>query len=151
LGFKKLISLPQKETYIQFGLEMTQMQGAGTGQVREQPGWYKHRLVPAGYTNKGQVLGAGIGPDANLQSFEVNWINGLKRVGFRFENQTNNTSLSSFDKKWWDLSFAGRFDWNWKDLVLSSQLAYVRSTNYQYADPGANNIQLQFGILYDFK
>ena len=151
VGFKKLVSLIPKDTYIQFGVELTQMEGSNTGKIRAQPVWYKHRLVPAGYTNKGQVLGAGIGPDANLQSFEVSWINGLKRIGLRFENLTNNASLSSFDKKWWDLSFAGKFDWNWKDFLLSSQVAYVRSVNYQYADPGANNLQLQFGMLYDFK
>lgn len=151
VGFKKLFPFGKNETFIQFGVELTEVEGSNTGKLRPQPVWYKHRLLPAGYTNKGQVLGAGIGPDANLQSFEISWIKGLKRVGLRFENLTNNASLSSFDKKWWDVSFAGRFDWNWKDLILSSQLAYVRSTNYQYADPGTNNIQLQFGILYDFK
>jgi len=151
VGFKKLISLVPKDTYIQFGIELTQMEGSNTGSIRAQPVWYKHRLIPAGYTNKGQVLGAGIGPDANQQTFEVSWINGLKRIGFRFENVTNNVALSNFGKKWWDLSFAGKFDWTWKDFMLNSQLAYIRSIHYQYADQKAGNLQLQLGILYDFK
>jgi len=152
IGFNKLVGLAKPDTYIEFGLELTHMEGANTGLVREQPIWYRHRLVPAGYTNRGQVLGAGIGPSANLQTFEASWVNGLRRIGLRVEYLTNNVNLAKFGKPWWDLSFAGKFDWNWKDLVFNAQLAYTRSVNYQYiAGQSANNLLLQLGILYGFK
>ncbi len=37
--------------------------------------------VTHGYTNRGEVLGAGIGPGGNLLSANVSWVKGLKQIG----------------------------------------------------------------------
>ncbi|HKG07490.1 MAG TPA: capsule assembly Wzi family protein [Pedobacter sp.] len=150
-GMKKLIALPAKESLLEFAVETTHMEGSATEFLREQPNWYKHRAMPAGYTHYGQVLGAGIGSEANLQSFELSWIKGVKRIGMRVEHLSQNADLAKYGERWTDLSFAGRFDWNWKQFMLNSQLVYIRSNNYQYIDQQANNLHLQIGILYDFK
>jgi hypothetical protein len=148
VGLKKLFSLTPKDTYIEVAAEVTDM---ADSEAKDQATWYKHRLVTAGYTHKGQVLGAGIGPGAAQQSLEVNWVRGLKRAGIRFENLRQNKVLSQYGFDWRDLSVAGRFDWNWKQFMLNAQMVYIRSQHYHYEYPGANNVNLQLGILYDFK
>jgi len=148
VGYKKLIPLKSKDTYLQFATEITHLEGSNTGMIRDQPIWYRHRLVPAGYTNVGQVLGAGIGPEANMKSFDLSWVHGLKRIGLRFERLVNNIDLSTYANKWIDYSFAGKFDWDWRNFVFNTQLIYIRSKNYQFGNNAANNFHLQLGILY---
>ena len=38
--------------------------------VRPAGAWYLHGIILHGYTNKGEVLGAGIGPGSNLQTLD---------------------------------------------------------------------------------
>lgn len=168
-GFRKLVALNQQDEFIQVGIELTQMEGARTGIGREQPSWYVHYQVRDGYTNLGQVLGAGIGPGSNLQSVDVSWVRGLKRIGIQFERLVNNNDLyysaiaTDPRRKWIDLSFSGKFDWTYKRFVLNSQLSYIRSNNYQYtaknivftrenfwnwAKQDVNNFNFKFGLMY---
>jgi len=148
IGAKKLFALPASDTYLEVAAEVTDMMASGAG---DQSAWYKHRLVAAGYTHKGQVLGAGIGPNAEQQSLELSWVKGLKRAGLRFESLRQNTTLARYSENWRDISVGGRFDWNWKQFMVNAQMTYIRSLHYQYEYPGANNVYLQLGILYDFK
>jgi hypothetical protein len=174
VGFRKLISLPRADEYIQIGTEITQLEGTKTRDLRPSLSYYIHPLVPDGYTNQGQVLGAGIGPGSNLQSLDVSWVKGLKRIGLQFERMVNNNDLYydfvnlSADKNqlinrhWVDLSVAGKFSWNYKQFILNSQLTYIRSLNYQYqwkAGSGnywnwdkqdVNNMQLKVGVMYSW-
>ena len=168
-GFRKLLPLKKQDEFIQVGVEFTQMEGARTGIGREQPTWYVHHQVKDGYTNMGQVLGAGIGPGSNLQSVDVSWVHGLKRIGLQVERLVNNNDLyylaitTDPRRKWVDLSFSGKFDWTYKHFILNSQLSYIRSNNYQYTakdivftreefwnwdKQDVNNFHLKIGLLY---
>jgi len=167
-GMRKLIPLANDNEFIQVGLEVTQLEGAKTSLAREQPAWYQHYQVRDGYTNEGQVLGAGIGPGSNLQSLDVNWVRGLKRIGLQIERRVNNNDLyynavKDLRRHWVDLSFGGKFDWNFNKIILNSQLTYIRSLNYQYVANNAgfgrdvfwnwdkrdvNNLQLRVGLAY---
>jgi len=169
-GFRKLVPLSKEDEFIQVGIELTQLEGARTGSGREQPIWYAHYQVQSGYTNNGQVLGAGIGPGSNLQSADVSWVKGLKRIGLQIERLVNNNDLyylavADSRRRWIDLSFTGKFDWTFKNFVFNSQLALIHSNNYQYTakDLGItrptfwkwdyqdiNNIHLKVGVLYNW-
>jgi hypothetical protein len=172
IGFRKLIPLPRADEYIQIGTEITQLEGTKTRDLRPALSYYIHPNVPDGYTNRGQVLGAGIGPGSNLQSLDVSWVKGLKRIGLQLERLVNNNDLFydfanvSADKNlfqnrhWVDLSVAGKFSWNYKQLILNSQLTYIRSLNYQYQwqkessdfsdwnKRDVNNLQIKVGLMY---
>ncbi|WP_185960412.1 capsule assembly Wzi family protein [Pedobacter westerhofensis] len=171
VGFRKLVPLRRSDEYIQLGVEFTQLQRSTTATTRASPPWYEHSQVSDGYTNYGQVLGAGIGPGSNLQSLDVNWVKGLKKIGLTFERLVNNNDLfydfayASADKNqyinrhWVDLSVAGNFAWTYKKFVLNSQLVYIRSLNYQYQwqsgvsywdwnKQDVNNVHIKVGILY---
>ncbi|HMI00876.1 MAG TPA: capsule assembly Wzi family protein [Pedobacter sp.] len=155
VGYRKLLELKKEDTYIQLGMELTRLEGTNPGDIRDEPIWYAHSKVPAGYTHKGQMLGAGIGPESNQQTFDVAWVNGSKRVGLRVENTAYNVTLSKVvdgDRKTWsDLSFSGKFDWDFANFILSSQMTYIKSTNYQYVIGGkANNLQIRVGLMYNY-
>jgi len=172
-GFRKLIPLPKADEYIQLGMEITQLQIPSTQFTRETPPWYRHGQVTDGYTNEGQVLGAGIGPGSNLQTFDVNWVKGLKKIGLTFERQVNNEDLvyefagysqndsQYMNRHWIDLSFATNFAWTYKKFIFNSQLAYIKSLNYQYQETknvyteeikgkNVDNLHLKVGILYNW-
>lgn len=171
IGFRKLIALHKTQEYIQLGIEVTQLEKSKTRNTRDSGSWYNHAQVTDGYTNEGQLLGAGIGPGSNLQSLDVSWVKGLKRIGLQFERLVNNNDLfydfayASLDKNqyinrhWVDLSIAGKFAWNYKHFILNSQLTYIRSLNYQYQweegieywdwnKKDVNNLQFKVGLMY---
>jgi len=170
-GFRKLITLPRADEYIQLGIEVTQLQMPSTQFLRATPPWYRHHQVTDGYTNNGQVIGAGIGPGSNLQTFDVNWIKGLKKIGLTFERQVNNNDLvyefgtysggnpEYVTRNWVDLSMATNFAWTFKKFIFNSELVYIRSLNYQYQETknvytdkvtgkNVDNLHLKIGVLY---
>jgi hypothetical protein len=167
LGFRKLVPLERDDQYIQIGLELTQMEQGATKTIRQAGIWYTHSQVFDGYTNKGEVLGAGIGPGSDLQTLDVSWVKGLKKIGIQLERVVNNnerlyrSGAADIRRHWVDLSAAGKFEWTFKKFAMQSQLTYIRSLNYQYvlkeADPydfwnhdfqDVNNVQLKIGLLY---
>ena len=176
LGFRKLIPIHRANEYIQLGVELTQLEKPATRETRASETWYSHYQVLDGYTNQGQVLGAGIGPGSNLQTLEVSWVKGLKRIGIQFERLVNNNDLfyqfayASADKNqyinrhWVDLSVGGNVSWNYKNFIINGQLTYIRSLNYQYQwqakssstdywdwnKQDVNNLHAKVGLVYLF-
>lgn len=175
VGFRKLIPVRSADEFIQIGFELTQLEKPATRETRASETWYSHYQVLDGYTNKGQVLGAGIGPGSNLQTLDVSWVKGLKRIGIQIERQVNNNDLfyrfayASADKNqyinrhWVDLSIGGNVSWNYKNFILNGQLTYIRSLNYQYQWQGkpdgdfwdwnkqdVNNLHAKVGLVYLF-
>jgi len=167
IGFRKLMELKGDEEYIQFGLELTQLESAGTGKIRPSGYWYSHSGVRDGYTNIGQVLGAGIGPGSNLQSLDVSWVKGLKKIGLQIERLSHNNdlmyNLGALDirRHWVDLGLTGKFSWDYKNFIFNSSMSYVHSFNYQYIlkngqtpnfwkfdHTDVNNVQLRLGVMY---
>ena len=177
VGVRKLIPLKRNDEFIQVGVELTQLERSATTQLRDYPTWYIHGQVLDGYTNKGQVLGAGIGPGSNLQTLDVSWVKGLKRIGSQLERKVNDNDLfyefafASADRRqyinrhWVDLAIGSTFSWNFKRFVANAQLTYIKSLNYQYQwqdsnPPGdywnwnkqdVSNVHAKIGILYLFR
>jgi len=172
LGFRKLIPLrTHRGQSIQVLMEFTQLAMNATTRNRNGNGtsWYLSSAVRAGYTNDGQLLGAGIGPGSNLQTLEVSWIKSLKMIGLRLERYAHNNDfffsyIKDIRSNWVDFSATLLGQWSFrKQLLLNAQLEYVRSLNYQWqyippAPPdywGGNgkditNIHFKVGITYRF-
>lgn len=66
------------------GVEITQIGKSMTVMARATPTYYQHHKVLQGYTNKGQVIGAGIGPGSECQRIELTRMaeSGLARLSF---------------------------------------------------------------------
>ena len=140
-GFSKMVPLKyRKDQFIEVNAEINQMSQSVDRLVRPAGGFYQHGGVRQGYTHLGQVLGAGVGSGGNLQSIEVNWVQGLKSLGLSFERFEHNADLynagindiSLNSRRWVDFALAAQATWNYKNLVLSAKLQGIKSLNYQW-------------------
>lgn len=129
-----------KNTDVELMFEVTQTENSPSSFLRPQEGWYTHYQVRHGYTNRGQVIGAGIGPSSNSQTFGISWIKGINRLGFSFERVVRNNDFyyKAFQPiqnprfHWVDLSLNANKEWYSKRFVYAASLSFVRSLNYQW-------------------
>lgn len=140
-GFRKMIQLNRKpEQHILFGAEVTQLSETVDRLVRSSGGWYQHSQVRQGQTNMGQTLGAGTGTGGNLQSFEISWLSGLKKLGIQFDRYEHAVDFSDAylndingnSRKWVDFGFSLNGEWNYKKLLFNIKLEEVKSLNYEW-------------------
>jgi hypothetical protein len=171
-GLRKLLPFNKlKNENIIIGIEVTQMQQTSFDKIIKGDGqWYVNKYIRQGYTNRGEVLGAGIGPGGNLQSLDISWVKGLKRIGLQFERYVHNNDLyyyifqdsRDYSRHWVDLSMAAGGEWNFKNMIINAKMTGIKSFDYQWylngnaGDPGFANqtsvfsIQLQAGVTYRF-
>jgi hypothetical protein len=150
LGIKKSFEL-NKNKQVEVMSELTQLQIPSTIMLREQGSWYSHFQVLHGYTNRGQVIGAGIGPGGNSQTFGVQVIEGIKKTGIQLERVLHNndfyydafTPTRNTQRHWVDISLQLHRNWLYKNLLISTQLNFTRAFNYQWQQgKHVNNLQL---------
>ncbi len=118
-GLRKLLPFNKlKNENIIIGIEVTQLQQNSLDKIVKGNGsWYVNKYIRQGYTNRGEVLGAGIGPGGNLQSLDISWVKGLKRIGLQFERYVHNNDLyyyifqdsKDYSRHWVDLSMAAGY------------------------------------------
>jgi len=168
-GFRKLFPLTAHPGQcLQFDLEVTQLEQNRTNTNRESIYFYTHTDIRHGYTNRGQLLGAGIGPGSDMQSISISWIKSLKMIGLQFERYVHNNDLHYNDIKdirgnWVDIGAALLCEWDYKNLLFTAKTEIVRSMNYghlynpdpantDFWAPGQDtyNFQAQLGLSYRF-
>ena len=174
-GFRKLVPVNESAgEFIDVGLELTQLDRTRTTTVRQSPTWYISDAVPAGYTHLGQALGAGIGPAGSLQSLNIAWVKGLKKLGVQFERQEHQLDFfydavayeGDFRRNWVDISANITGNWDCKNFIFFGNLWFIKALNYQYQlQNGSNNIgagwwnfkrmdkfnlQANMGVMYRF-
>ena len=97
VGFRKLQEAPKKGALFQMMAELTKIQAPMDSYTQQSstPGYsfYTNGGVGNGWTNNGQVLGAGIGPGSNMFTTGVTYIDGLKTTGVHFERVAYNEDL----------------------------------------------------------
>jgi hypothetical protein len=138
VGFSKLVPLKsKKDEHLQVTVELTQLSQSIDRVLREAGSWYTHSQVRHGYTNKGQIVGAGMDLGGNLQSVDLSWVKGMKKVGLVFERYEHNPHdvpalLNGHSRRWVDLSLAGIANWNYKNLLLNAKIQGIKGLNYQW-------------------
>lgn len=149
IGFRKLI--PQKnKNYLQLEAELTQMSQSPDHLVRDAGNWYVHWQIYQGYTQNNQIMGAGAGFGANVQTVSATWINGEIRNGFliqRIERDPVNRV-----NKWTDFSIGWMPQWTYKNMLLSAKVQLIHSNNYSW-EKGNNSFNLHSRLMvqYNFK
>jgi hypothetical protein len=156
LGFQKVTSLSEDRALVLRG-EMTQLESAATFQLRPRPTYYEHSVVTQGYTHKGQILGAWVGPGGNAQNLGFDWYDGWGRASFQFRRQVHDNDAfwvwapendRSFDDH--DVSldfgvdgllFVGDFD-------LSGGIVFTHEINRYFYGPRVNNWNVQLGARW---
>ena len=160
LGMSKLVPYQGKEDeFIQLGVELTHMEQSIDRQFRNAGEWYTHYQVLHGYTNRGEVLGAGIGPGGNLVSVNVSWVKGLKQIGLQFERYEHNGDLANVFGygPWIDFNMAALGSWTHNKFIFNAKLHGIQSVNYQWlsgplGSPNKNVFHLngEVGMMYRF-
>jgi len=169
-GFRKLFPLKtHSDQCIQFDLEITKMEQNRTNTERQTIYFYTHSDVRQGYTNRGQLLGAGIGPGSDMQSISISWIKALKMIGFQFERYVHNNDfqylvINDLRANWVDIGIALLGEWSYRNLLFTAKTEIIKSLNYEHLyNPiltipqdnwahGQNiyNFQAQLGVSYRF-
>lgn len=171
-GLRKLVSLAaHKDQGILFGAEIDQLSQSSDRIVRGAGGWYIHSGVKQGQTNEGQILGAGTGSGGNLQTVNVSWVNGLKKLGVFFQRYEHDTdyaqgafpSINGNSRNWVDFALGLQGDWSYKNLLFNAKLQGVKSLNYEWIlkdyDPNNTyyiphndvfNLYAQLGVTFRF-
>ena len=144
VGIMKLFPLSRgKGEYIQVNAEVTNLASPSTTVNRDRDYkepigyWYTNGSVRHGYTNDGQVLGAGIGPGSNTQWLRVSWVKGLKSLGLEMERFVHNNdyfiaNIKDIRRNWVDFSTAIVARWDYKNLLFSAQVKYIHEINYEW-------------------
>lgn len=70
LGFQSVAAV-SPERWIVLRGELTHLEAPPTFQLRPRGTYYTHGVVTQGYTHRGQIIGAGIGPGSNMQSLGI--------------------------------------------------------------------------------
>lgn len=140
-GLRKMVPINgTNDQHILFSGEITQLSQSVDRLVRDAGGWYIHSEVKQGHTNNGQVLGAGTGSGGNLQSMDISWVSGLKRLGVGFERYEHDVDfyrnafpdINGNSRKWVDFAFALQGEWNYKNLIFNAKLQKIKSLNYEW-------------------
>ncbi|MCF1715265.1 capsule assembly Wzi family protein [Flavihumibacter sp. RY-1] len=167
LGFRKLFKL-RKDRELEFFTELTQLETPPTKLVRALQPWYAHYQVQHGYTNRGQVLGAGIGPGSNSQTIGVNWIDKqVNKTGVSLERIVRNNDFyflafsgsGDYRSHWVDIGLTGTRSWVKNRIMYTANLSLIRSLNYQWKngrndaanDPYRSNVNhMQVGLTVGY-
>jgi len=172
VGFRKLFPFNRlRNEHMQIGIEATQTEKTRTLEVRGGNTWYIHPQVRHGYTHRGQLLGAGIGPGSNVQAIYVSWLKGVKQIGLQVErlvhlNDFYYAASSDIRRNWVDLGISALTEWDYRKFIFSGRIHYARSHNYQYelidhprevredfwnfTPVDKNQFQLTVGMMYRF-
>jgi len=169
IGIHKVFQKDSTSKIYEFSWERTMMQQTSSRLLRNAGSWYVHGTVRHGYTNNGEVLGAGIGPGSNSQYFEFAMIDKLDKYSIAFEviDQDNDFFIYAFEEAedfrryWKDFNVHFSFQKKLKNLWGRVNVVYSRSLNYQwelddYTNPyyhagtDVNNIHVNFNLTYHF-
>ena len=169
IGIHKVFQKDSTSKIYEFSWERTMMQQTSSRLLRNAGSWYMHGTVRHGYTNNGEVLGAGIGPGSNSQYFEFAMIDKLDKYSIAFEviDQDNDFFMYAFEEAedfrryWKDFNVHFSFQKKLKNLWGRVNVVYSRSLNYQweledYTNPyyhagtDVNNIHVNFNLTYHF-
>lgn len=141
LGINKAYKLKRRE--LKFNFEMTELSRSSKTNPRDAPYWYAHHQVVHGYTNRGQIIGAGIGTGSAMQSLQVDLLNNTNTVSglglYRIERNKDFFYESfvitkEYYRKWVDLAAEFKYNRSFKHLNLLSSLYLIHSFNYQWHD-----------------
>ncbi|MDX1640352.1 MAG: capsule assembly Wzi family protein [Balneolaceae bacterium] len=159
-GFQKLISAPLAHFY-KLNVEFTNMTPGYLEEVRPQDYFYTDPRIRQGHTNRGQLIGAAIGPGSNSQFMGVDAYFDTGRLGIFVRRLANNNHFHyEYDRSlnrppefrqgfgdYWrhrtDLSIGTRGVLYYKDFLISANFSWTKLFNYgrfNYGEFGNTNI-----------
>ena len=170
-GLSKIFGLKTEGRGIEVIYEHTQLQQSASYLLRNAQSWYLHSQVRHGYTHRGEVLGASIGPGSNMDFFGIALVEGLRKYGLRIERVSNNNDFffrafentRDWRRFWVDYNIGIDLTLPYKQFLFDGSLIFTRSLNYQWelfenpnnqpyfvAGEDASNLYFSLKTLYLF-
>jgi hypothetical protein len=136
-GFRKIIPKNRKMNWEILSEYHKQIQ-PNTRIIRNAGSWYNHSIVTHGLTNKGEVLGAYVGPSSALQMLRITTFDSEKQFGIQLErtvqyNEMYEWLFGPLDpnvRRWVDYMLRIQGQYRWKNMIFNAQLAMKYSYNY---------------------
>ncbi|WP_425392926.1 hypothetical protein [Ekhidna sp.] len=148
IGFEKSLENKKGDLFI-INYEHSNL-SIGHTPWRPTPPFYAHGINRQGYTNDGQLIGAGIGPGGNSDNFGIRYIKDdfssfiliqrIERDRDYFVNQIRNANLHDME---YTLSIGAQKSFEKYDLFAEAILSHNYSRYYEFYDIG--NIGFAFG------
>ena len=115
--------------------EHTSLEPSQAFRTKQHGEWYASRRVPQGYTHRGRVLGAGIGPSGSSQWLAVDWLAPEWRVGLfgtriRWENEALYSYAPEFRRA--DLTLMGGIRGSGRLGPVELEASYASSIRLNY-------------------
>lgn len=155
-GLGKIYNLESiQKKYLKINFENTLLQQSADRIVRAAGAWYEHSLILHGYTQMGQVIGAGIGPGSNSQTLDVSLWKQTDVFGFQIERYSHNLDFAydtytDYNRKWLDLNMSMYLFKQIKKIGLNFRFTHSVVKNYQWQLlNNKNNFQIQFSFKYN--
>jgi hypothetical protein len=147
LGLQKLF--PAGRRWVRFQVEMTRtFETSPSNPSRRTPVFYTHDAETQGYTQGGQMLGAGLGPQGDTQLAAVDWYAGAGRIGLFVERILRNEryyhdsgqSLGNITGHDLEMSYGLRGSWAWQEWDLDWEVAasHRYALNFGPAESGVD-------------
>ena len=154
-GFKKVFTVTKKRYYSISG-EIVQMAQSNNFLVRNANNWYVSAFMKQGFTHMNQILGAGSGLGNNVQSFSIDRVDLLNRIGFKVQRIQNDPRalLTDVNQLWlspisWnDFVWGPTAQWNRKNLLVRGELQFVHSKNYAWISEKKFNVFSSINLIY---
>ncbi len=156
-GFKKLVKTSQ-QVYYNISGEIVQMAQSSNYVVRNSGNWYASGSgrIAQGMTHFNQVLGAGSGLGNNVQSLQVERVEGFNRYGFKLMRIQNNpraltTNVNNVwlnPVSWTDIVYGPNVQLDTKKILVRGELLFVHSKNYAWLSTNQFNLFASLNCIY---
>jgi hypothetical protein len=157
-GFKKLIPLRKRNSYLSVAVEATQTAQSADYLTRNAGNWYIHNRILQGFTHMNQILGAGSGLGNNVQTIRLEHVDKLNRIGVRVDRIQNDPRRLVGT---YNTAFLGPIQWNdiclgvfkqhtTKYFTVKADLTYVHSNNYGWVTGKLDNIFASLNFIYNW-
>lgn len=157
LGFSKIFNLNSNtDNYLKFNFEHTHLNQGADIAVGTGGSSYVHGIIRHGYTNRSQLIGAGIGPGGNSQTLDFSVWNKEDVWGFQWERNAHNldyyyTSYTEYNHKWVDMNINAYAYRRFGRIGIQAKLNTSWMRHYQWQNKNNPlNIQFQTTLEYHF-
>lgn len=156
LGVRKIFPLDHGSVALHGELvDLQEQSERREGAGRPLPVFYAHGEPPKGYTHRGQILGASVGPGADAQFVGLDWLSTgpLRLVGAFVERVRRNDT--AFEQR---EAFPYRHDveligglrglGQWRDFSVDGQVSVARRHNRLFLEPLDHNVKVDLVLTW---
>lgn len=156
LGLQKAVELDGRRMLALKG-ELTHLQREATFLLRASPVYYTHHIVTQGYTHRGQIIGAGIGPGGVQQHVGADLYAPWGKAGVMLQRRVHDNdafydwaeaSGSSFDNHDVSLDVGVHAMFFRRGFEYGGGVIYTRELNRYFFGPKVNNFNASFSARW---